>query len=1183
MKDLKEKYTVKKSIRFELKSIHNKSDLHKDDIDFQTTSKWMEQKFFTDTSSNPEKTNEYIRKTLKDIFQDFSRLKEQLNCVLDKIENRSVPAFCLHVKAPLLENLDSNLFHEQKRKNRFNQTKFIPLPHLKIDDYDWFLSGMRKKIDNVYNFQVRIENHSGWTENKKEEKHPQSKWYKDIESFCKRYIELIELFQFIRILSVDEIKDYRELDEREKNVLAKIQNLEHFLKDEFVNNLKKNLESIKDSIKNSEFIECGLTSLNDKSLNKNPDKRKKEEDWLKDTIDKREPILKEISLADEQRKILLDGDKNNKGLYQLLREESKIWAKTGQDTCKEYAIHLLDEPQYNQDLYHKKVQIKKLREEQNEKRKNSAYPNRTKNDEIDGKQYEIYRLQIEKKLIQDRKKLFLDKCILSFEIDKKFQGVDVLAKKCVNEKNIDKKAKLLNFQNVWNISKKCDIHISSELKSRLNQNQNLIKRKFKLSREYGDKKNLINSLQREIERQGKIEYQSILIRDRHFYYLALLERGKRKELKNRFFQENQDGECQFLEYERLTFKSLEKLALIENATFTEFDELEDKKLAEEIRKEWNNYKNKNFENYRLNGQEKQECKKRGIHFDEFSKDKQNEIKNNIIKLLTKVIKKLRYEFEPSENYETFNDFVEDINKQCYETKWISFDWEKLLEGEKQGEIKLFKIHNKDFSRDKREHSNKKNNLFTEYWLDLFERNNKNVRILPEIDLYKKPKEKEMSGGVCVKNSQGKELKGTVRGRRLRENKFYAGFKLEFYPEKIMSSVDEFNKELEKSVASEKKYFLGLDRGEKELITYCLVDEQGNVVLNNDKKPIIGDWNKDPYSGFDYKEHHLKNYTITRQQLSDKYYLLAMSDSEDEKKKLKEEIKKLEEEKHKDSIVSAETIKKGFCGHFLREVNKIMQQFENVYVVLEDLDREQDKGHSNKEAQLEKSLGGSVYQVIEDAIVSKFKYYYTKDKDKKFEGSQIVPNIERVQDLRILKESDSSEKNKFGRIKYLKSKEQIGNILFVDEFLTSQTCPECGFCLYKDQEERKRLPEFSKNTAIPESSLNEAQIQKEGENYKVKLKDRELIIKQAIYLKEGLNNCESVKKYLRDLMIPRLKNVDRYKEKKKVKETDPVYCPNCGKNSDEGFTQPVKSGDEVAAYNIAIRGRDYVKNQNPKNR
>lgn len=56
-------------------------------------------------------------------------------------------------------------------------------------------------------------------------------------------------------------------------------------------------------------------------------------------------------------------------------------------------------------------------------------------------------------------------------------------------------------------------------------------------------------------------------------------------------------------------------------------------------------------------------------------------------------------------------------------------------------------------------------------------------------------------------------------------------------------------------------------------------------------------------------------------------------------------------------------------------------------------------------------------------------------------------------------------------------------------------------------------------------------------------------------------------------------------KEKLKPpTDPFYCPKCGKNTedeDKKFSQGFKSGDDIAAYNIARLGLDYYKKQKNK--
>ncbi len=1192
MDNFKNLYELTKTLQFELKPVHNRGKDHEDNINFETTKDWVDTEYFNEKSKTEDKKqrNEKIRTSLRELFNNFDIVKNGFSYLLKQLDEKNIPPFCVFVQAPLLENFDANLFYKQKKKSRFNQTKLIPLSHLRIkNSYSWFIVGLKEKLEFIDRYKFLITSHQLWEQSDFEEMQNNAKWYADIESFSNRYDEFLEFLEkkYISIPKDIEIKKHGILKNSEKDIVEKIREKFKNLQTE---NLRDLLKNIIEEIKENKFIECGITGLNDKSLNKNLQKRKQSEEWLKNLLDTEQPkILSQIHQLDDERKIILDGDssKNQKGLYALLNEESKKWVQNKTDKCSEFAIHLLQTPKYNQEIQNLIARKKELQ--------NTPFHERTVEDknELWETKEKIYQLKIEKAIIQERKRLFLDKGVLSFKYKLKNKlSIDNLIEKIME--NPQKAGVFLNFQNIWKIEENISVDFRSITQNKqfiglYFANRRLLKGgfdKFKnkkmigkkeLSQKYGNNKSLINSLQREIERQGKIKNWSIVLRDKDFYYLAFLARENRKELFGKYFINSEQSEYEYLEYERLTFKALEKLALIENATFKEFDDINDEKLAQDLRNIYQTvYKEKQFNEYKLTRDENQYVWKNRINKFDFAKEQQEKIKDDVIKILVKVVEKLGYSFTSKSNYNTLDEFASDINIQCYKTNWHKVDWQKLLEGEKAGDIQLFKIHNKDFSRKKREYQrskdmtkHRKNNLFTEYWIDLFEKNNENIRLLSEIDLFKRRKEFDKGNFKKIVTKRNKqEITGTdAENNRFFENKFYASFRFQFYPEKISPIVKEFNDNLESKTQNSKKYFLGLDRGENELLTYCLINKNKNVVIDEKtKKPIIGDWNLDD-NNFDYAEK-LKDFHKKREELLEKSRLLQNSNEEEKKQKIQEELDEI-------NLLESESIKTGFCGHVLEQINNIMMQYKNVYIVMEDLDRKQnkeEKGSTSKEKNLEKLLGATAYQSVEDAIISKFKYYQTKD--SQFNGSQIVPNIERIRDLRVVEDNEKLERNKYGRIKFAHSKEQIGNLLFVDDFLTSQMCPDCEFCICGEKE-KKRAEKFGK-------PITKKKIQKMNWNSKDLIVGNKFKIKQKRYIQNESNirkktkdilsnvrNVTSVNSNILGLLIPRLK---ARKNLYKNISRDPFFCPSCGKNTEENnFAEPLKSGDDIASYNIAKRG------------
>jgi hypothetical protein len=418
-----------------------------------------------------------------------------------------------------------------------------------------------------------------------------------------------------------------------------------------------------------------------------------------------------------------------------------------------------------------------------------------------------------------------------------------------------------------------------------------------------------------------------------------------------------------------------------------------------------------------------------------------------------------------------------------------------------------------------------------------------------------------------------------------KDKLYGAFGVEFYPAK-KSDFDAVNKRV---MFDESVHYLGLDRGENSLVSWCLVDSNGKLIKNGDWTTMLNS----VFMGVDYaeklnftKDEHGKKeksgFHKARIVLQEKYQKVSDCKNEEEKRILLEEAKKCEKQFDRDGLLAAEQIKKGYCGYLINKINRILKEYPHTYIVLEDLDIKgkvkEDEDSTNKIENLEKTLGGTVYQAVENAIVNKFKYYTVKD-ESGYDGLQLVPNIVRVEDLR---ESDNRENSQSGKVKWVKSKEKIGNILFVDEFLTSQMCPKCGFCICSE-EEKKRLPRFAV-PIIEEELQKDFQLNLEIEDGQeimiLRTGNKTLKIKHLCALKSArLENIKiavrekRLNSNIKNLLVPRLKSRGGDLYEYDYLKRDAVYCSACGFNTEEPekFGLPIKSGDDAAAYNIAKIG------------
>lgn len=683
----------------------------------------------------------------------------------------------------------------------------------------------------------------------------------------------------------------------------------------------------------------------------------------------------------------------------------------------------------------------------------------------------------------------------------------------------------------------------------------------------GNLKSIYNAISREILRQKEMQYLSILARDKdYFFYLILIDKdyNKEKQIIAELRQNSENSEWKILDYHKITFKAIEKLALLDAATF----DIEDPQLQDEAKSLWSSYKEKQFKEYTDNRA------LQGLY--DYQKDqKKTELQKKelvkIIDFIQRVIailpdcKNYDFHFKNPHEYMGLEEFADEIDAYGYASKWVSLNKETLFAKEKEqgGNVLVFKLHNKDFRKrkqplsDGRDEKERKVNLFTKYWLDAM-RLGREIRITPEIDIFKRKKEEGESTIRMLKTSN----KEVVDKARNYNDKLYGAFVVEFYSDK-KSNFDIVNK---KVMFDEDVYYLGLDRGENRLVSWCLIDSNGKLIKNGDWTTMLNSVLK----GVDYAEKlndtknehgkkEVSGFHKARLELREKYQKVSDCKNEEEKRKLLEDAKKCEKEFDIKGLLAAEQIKKGYCSYLINEINQILKEYPHTYIVLEDLDIKgkvkEDEDITNKIQNLEKTLGGTVYQAVENAIVNKFKYYTVKDKSE-YHGLQLVPNIVKVEDLRV---SDTRENSQFSKAKWVKSKAKIGNILFVDEYLTSDTCARCGFNTDKVKHEIK-------NALIAET-------------------DREFIVTLAN--EKHFFPKEWFKKIKKDkiLFSVRMKK-NRFAEGR-VKERDYFYCSKCRFSSENNVVDPklvvkneagevifqLKTCDDMAAYNIAKRGRN----------
>ncbi len=156
-----------------------------------------------------------------------------------------------------------------------------------------------------------------------------------------------------------------------------------------------------------------------------------------------------------------------------------------------------------------------------------------------------------------------------------------------------------------------------------------------------------------------------------------------------------------LDYHKITFKALEKLALLDESTF----DIDDKGLQSQAKEIWKIYKTKSFK----------ELKNRGslqnIEWYQIEQRKRQIIQQDRLKLITFCLNCLRtlpdyerynFNFRHPNSYSSIEEFADEIDKQGYKSSWLGLNKDYLFELEKQDNenVLIFKLHNQDFRRDK---------------------------------------------------------------------------------------------------------------------------------------------------------------------------------------------------------------------------------------------------------------------------------------------------------------------------------------------------------------------------------------------------------------------------------------------------------------------------------------------------
>lgn len=505
-------------------------------------------------------------------------------------------------------------------------------------------------------------------------------------------------------------------------------------------------------------------------------------------------------------------------------------------------------------------------------------------------------------------------------------------------------------------------------------------------------------------------------------------------------------------------------------------------------------------------------------------------------------------------FDSLNAFFTAVERKTYAIKFLPINRDYVRQMNEEGKLSLFEITNKDF----RKMEKSTDNLHTLYFNGLFEKTN---LINPQLKL---------SGGAEIffrpKNENLRQKE--VNGKRVQEHKRYGEDKV-FLHIPIMLNMGAgrdfgFNSEVNKLLADKKHKIkiIGVDRGEKHLAYYALIDQEGRLLKCGDL------------------DGRLPN---------EETYLKKLEDRAGKRDEARKEWKTIE---------NIKDLKAGYISQVVRDLADMMIQ-EDAILVFEDLSIGFKRGRQKMEQQ--------VYQKLELALVQKLNYLVNKKATPGESGHylnafQLTPQVSTPQDI--------------GK--------QCGAVFFVSPGYTSLTCPECGYrknmsLVFENISKAKKLIKDLKLCVtadwggyIIEYTLPSGQKYKvfsnverlrwhtAGTDYAKNHRRGEEVVKDSqtsggLTKRYSITNClkwlfedknigiGSKAIYAADDLIASDKadfyrHLFRYldlmlRSRNSVSgtATDYIQCPRCLFHSDNGFQGHNYNGDANGAYNIARKG------------
>lgn len=349
-------------------------------------------------------------------------------------------------------------------------------------------------------------------------------------------------------------------------------------------------------------------------------------------------------------------------------------------------------------------------------------------------------------------------------------------------------------------------------------------------------------------------------------------------------------------------------------------------------------------------------------------------------------------FSPTESYKDINEFYQEVESQGYKITFKNIDAAYIDQCVEAGRLYLFEIYCKDFSAK----SKGRPNLHTLYWRSLFEHENLKdviIKLDGKAEMFFRKASIDYPDNVWKEGHHAENLKGKfpypiIKDRRYANDTylFHVPVTINF---KRPGAAKTFNNEVNEFVQGNTGIrILSIDRGERHLAYYTLLDQKG---------------------------------AILEQGSLNKVHTKSANDSKTVDYQQKLQAREGERDKARKSWATIESIKELKEGYLSQIVHKIavMMEEHNAVVVFEDLNFGFKRGRFKFEKQ--------VYQKFEKMLIDKLNYLVFKDRKARQPGGALTG----YQLSAPFKSFKAMGK-------------QTGFIYYVPAHYTSKVCPVTGF-------------------------------------------------------------------------------------------------------------------------------------------